>query len=156
MIPFFTKAQEPRMRYRANKAVFLEVGGSGGITANFDYLTMETGNIKTSVRLGAGAYPYKINGVGKIMPVVPFELLGFIGEKAGNLELGVGYTHRFTNEPTQPDYHLTGRFGFRYQRPRGGLLFRLGYIPLLYKDPESVRRSYVLSPAFALSLGASF
>jgi hypothetical protein len=154
--PALLWAQEPRMRYRADKALYLEVGGSGGITGNFDYITMETGNIKTSVRLGAGVYPHQINGQRKIMPVIPFELLGFVGQKAGNFELGLGYTHRFSEEPSEPDYHLTGRFGFRYQQPRGGLLFRLGYIPLFYKDPESIKRSYVLSPAFALSLGASF
>lgn len=155
-IPAFLWAQEPQMRYRADKAVYLEVGGSGGITANFDYITTETGKLKTSVRLGGGVYPHKINGQPKIMPVVPFEFLGFLGQKAGNFEFGLGYTHRFTNEPSEPNYHLTSRFGFRYQKPRGGLLFRLGYIPLLYKDPESVKRGYVLSPAFALSVGGSF
>ena len=156
LFPSTLLAQEPRMRYRAKKAVYLDFGGSGGVTANFDYLTMETGNIKTSVRLGAGLYPYKVNGENKIMPVLPLEFLGFVGEKAGNLELGLGYTHRFSSEPSQPDYHITGRFGFRYQKPRGGLLFRLGYIPLFYKDPESLKRGFVLSPAFALSVGASF
>ncbi|KAA5548263.1 hypothetical protein [Adhaeribacter rhizoryzae] len=156
LFPSLLLAQEPRMRYRAKKAIYLDVGGSGGITANFDYLTMEIDNIKTSIRLGGGLYPYKVNGESKLMPVVPLEFLGFVGQKAGNLELGLGYTHRFSNEPSQPDYHLTGRVGFRYQQPRGGLVFRLGYIPLLYKDPESIRRNYVLSPAFALSVGASF
>jgi hypothetical protein len=156
ILPTILRAQEPKMRYRAKKAVYLEVGGSGGITANFDYLTMESENIKTSIRVGGGVYPYKINGVRKTMPVVPIEFLGFIGREAGNIELGVGYTHRFTNEPSEPGYHITSRFGFRYQKPRGGFLFRIGYIPLLYKDPESIKRGYVLSPAFALSVGTSF
>jgi hypothetical protein len=155
-LPSVLRAQEPKMRYRANKAVYLELGGSGGITANFDYLTMEVDNIKTSIRVGGGVYPYKINGVRKMMPVVPVEFLGFIGREAGNFEVGVGYTHRFTSEPSEPDYHITSRFGFRYQKPRGGFLFRIGYIPLLYKDPESIKRGYVLSPAFALSVGTSF
>lgn len=156
LLPLCLRAQEPRLRYQANKAMYLEVGGSGGITGNFDYITLESGHIKTSVRLGAGVYPHRINGQRKIMPVVPLEFLGFVGQKSGNFEVGLGYTHRFSPEPTEPDYHLTGRFGFRYQQPRGGLLFRLGYLPLFYKDPESLKGGYVLSPAFALSLGASF
>src|SRR5687768_9297290 len=89
LFPSLVMAQEPRMRYRAKKAVYVDFGGSGGITANFDYLTMEIDNIKTSVRLGGGLYPYKINGQNKLMPVVPFEFLGFVGQKAGNLELGL-------------------------------------------------------------------
>ena len=155
-LPSILRAQEPKMRYRAKKALYLEVGGSGGITANFDYLTMEVENIKTSIRVGGGVYPHKINGQRKIMPVVPVEFLGFIGREAGNFELGLGYTHRFTDEPSEPGYHITSRFGFRYQKPEGGFLFRIGYIPLLYKDPESIKRGYVLSPAFALSVGTSF
>lgn len=155
-LPFALFAQEPSMRYRANKSVFLELGGSGGLTANFDYLTMEVDNFKTSIRLGAGIYPTTLNGQRKLIPVIPFEILGFIGKAAGHLEGGLGYTHRFTSEPTESDYYITSRLGLRYQKPRGGLMFRIGYVPLFYKDLESRRRTYTLSPAFALSLGASF
>jgi len=156
LLSFSLLAQEPRMRYRANKALYLELGGSGGLTLNFDYLTTEVDNVKTSVRLGGGLYPATINGQRKMIPVVPLEFLAFIGKFSGNLEAGLGYTHRFTNEPTETKYYITSRLGLRYQKPRGGLMFRIGYVPLFYKDLESRRRNYTLSPAFALSIGTSF
>lgn len=156
IIPFSLWAQEPRMRYRAKKALYLEAGGSGGLTANFDYLTMEIENFKTAIRLGGGLDPTTVNGQRKLITVVPFELLGFIGKSAGHLEGGLGYTHRFSAEPTEPDYYITSRLGLRYQKPRGGFLFRIGYVPLFYKDLESRRKNYTLSPAFALSVGTSF
>jgi len=155
-IPSLVWAQEPKMRYRAKNAVYLEAGGSAFLTANYDYLTMEVDNIKTSIRLGAGIFPEMTNSQRNMIPVVPLEFLGFIGRAAGNFEAGLGYTHRFTNSPVEPKYYITSRFGLRYQKPQGGFLFRLGYIPMLYKDLESRKGGYVLSPTFALSLGASF
>jgi hypothetical protein len=156
IIPYQLRAQEPRNQYQAYTSVYAELGGIGGVTANLDYITMETGSFKTSIRLGAGGHPIRNNGKNTIIPIVPLELLGFFGQEKYNFETGLGYTHRFTSISDEPNYYISSRLGLRYQKPRGGLLFRIGYIPLFYKDVTGNRKSYVISPAFALSLGTSF
>lgn len=142
--------------FRAPVAMYLELGGGAGFSLNLDYLTYQSGSYKSSVRLGAGVAPTQLGGKTVFIPSVPVEILGFIGKEAKHAEFGAGYIHHFTSDPALTKSYFTGRFGFRYQDPKGGYVVRVSIVPLLYKDLERTQPGLTLSPGFGLSIGKSF
>jgi hypothetical protein len=138
----------------APNAIYLEVAGNGGVySLNYDRIISQSGRWKTAFRAGLStSIPA---GTREFYPIIPVEILALRGLREKNLELGLGYTHQFTNDADENKSYYYSRVGFRYQHPKGGLMVRVAILPYLYKD--KIREGqYPLVPTFGISIGKSF
>jgi hypothetical protein len=144
------------------RSVFLEVGGPGlALTANYDTRFKE-GTDKWGYRIGAGYYNTGANWVATI----PFQvnyLYSLKNTGSGSfaessfVELGAGTTfvrsQGSTRGTTFQFDNITGfigtaTIGYRYQQDRGGINFRIAFVPILYDEG--------LIAAGGLSIGYTF
>lgn len=165
-----TKVQsQDRSNFKPN-AVYLELFGNGILYSfNYDRVISSNGKLKFSTRVGFSYVDIDlfddIRGA-----VIPIEFLGWIGNK-GHLEFGTGLSSQFVqiNDVSilgQPEeyssnaFYLTGRLGYRLQKPDGGFLFRIGFVPMILLSESTTsnnpneRSEFV--PWFGLSFGYSF
>jgi hypothetical protein len=115
-------SDKPEEKKRPRQAVYFEAGGRGLIySANYDR-RFSTGNGGFGASIGACAVPMFLGASYIALPVSVYYLAG-VEDK--HLELGVGITGPF--------YAFgTATIGYRYQ-PAKGMLFRIGFTPMLYR-----------------------
>jgi hypothetical protein len=113
----------------AQRAVFLEAGGSGGIASlNYEQTFYKRANADFLWRAGLSFAPIdRNNGTGIVIPVLA-EMI--TGRSAHHLELGLGQGITLTTK---------GKFfalttvvaGYRWQKEEKPLFFRVSYTPLV-------------------------
>ncbi|SHN33560.1 hypothetical protein SAMN04488057_12177 [Cyclobacterium lianum] len=106
-----------------------------------------------------------------VIPIFPVEVTAFWGRSRHHLEVGSGYTaalnRRFIFDENYPNnireqvylnQALVPRIGYRYQKPEGGFLFRVGYTPIIgISSSNSSENIFNIFPYwFGISLGYSF
>lgn len=126
------------------------------LTANYDRIVYQKSMVKAALRIGLGSNSFFLTEESGFYPVVPVEALGMIGRFEKHFEFGLGYTRRFTNEPGLLQNMYFSRIGFRYQRPTGGLLVRVGFTPFLSTESNTKSPGPAFIPRFGLSVGQSF
>ena len=116
--------------------IFLEFMGNGFIySVNYDRLFDVSKKIKMSSRIGfhfTNKFPFQYYRTIS----VPIEISGmypFYGNKHF-LEIGLGLTYLNSNDlytnHTEHVIAFVPRIGYRFQKPEGGLFFKLGFTPL--------------------------
>ena len=105
------------------------------------------------------------------VPVIPVEISALWGASKHNLELGAGFftlrnrtytlNENFPNtirEQKHWDQNILARIGYRYQKPEGGLFFRVAYTPTMVFDNSAIAEDpiYFLPFSVGISLGVSF
>lgn len=151
------RAQTYRDTFRARHAVYAELGGNGDLlSANYDRIVYQKPMVKAALRIGLGSNTFFLAEESGVYPIIPVEALGLIGRFEKHFEFGLGYTHRFTTNPELLQNLYFGRLGFRYQRPSGGLLVRVGFTPFLSTESNTKSPGPALIPRFGLSAGKSF
>jgi hypothetical protein len=157
LISFVASAQNYRDTFRARNAVYAELGGNGDmLSANFDRIVYQKSMLKAALRVGVASNMFFSVEEPGFYPVVPVEALGMIGRFEKHFEFGLGYTRRFTNEPGLMQNMYFSRIGFRYQRPTGGLLVRVGFTPFLSTETNIKSPGPAFIPRFGFSVGKSF
>jgi len=130
------KAQSDDIENLKKNSFYAEIGGNAVLySLNYDRLFKISSKINVSTRLGYG-YTKNINGNGLRLNMVPFELSGlfpvYIDEHF--LEIGSGITainsKGFRFNHTETILALALRVGYRFQKPEGGMLFKIGYTPM--------------------------
>lgn len=140
-------------------SAYLEVMGNGRFySLNYEYLFRDYG-IKQGVRFGAGVFPNFFNVNKPLCMNGIIEYTGFWLSRNHHIEWGAGATYRYdtytkntiektfqivppndtipltinhTLKNTTRGFIFTGRVGYRYQNPDGGLIVRVGWTPLFY------------------------
>jgi hypothetical protein len=137
----------------------LEFGGHGLLYSfNYERILINNPEYKTTGQIGFSYYPPK-SGIKDIwIPVLINELLSFNKQ---HFEFGLGYV--FTNEALRSANNkvvsrewngfVAGRLGYRYQKPNGRLLIRIGFTPLV-EDIDSSNPE--IHPLGGVSLGYCF
>ncbi len=113
-------------------------------------------------------WPNKIDSKTIWLPAVPLEVSALYGKSNHHLELGMGVTSYLTRslafdsetleniDKVVFDAALPLRIGYRFQKPEGGFLFRLGYTPII-NFPNGGGGGWVFDPYWAgISFGKSF
>ncbi len=155
--PVILTPQGPRQKLRALNSLYFELGGNGDIYSfNYDRIVYQQAKLKTGLRLGIGSNLFFLPEEPSVYPIVPVEAIGMLGNREKHFELGLGYTHRFTNDPDLTQSMYFGRIGFRYQPPRGGLLVRVGATPFVSSEANTRTPGVAIVPRFGLSIGRSF
>jgi hypothetical protein len=118
----FKKNRHAEFQKYSNNTVFFEGFGNGlYFSINYDRIFYRTNKLAASFRIGFTQYE-----TGGLLPI-ELNLLGK-GRKTGCFtEIGAGYTPLIWS-----DYNFSTMFfriGFRYQQPKGGLFFRVAFLP---------------------------
>jgi hypothetical protein len=162
----------------ANKVntLYLEFAGTGGapLSINYDRVVLRHSGYMASITTGLGYCPIR-----DMKPIlgVPFTLNLSVGKTKHFLELGSGITYNSgivqaewqysdgfpstgssgRNSESLKALYWTFRAGYKYQRPEGGLFFRIGFTPMLrVKTYSNLTDDRDLVPAFGLGMGHTF
>lgn len=157
LLPATTQAQEFTQNIRSLTTVYLEVGGNSDAYAlNLDRIMYQRDQWKGGIRAGVGTNLFFMKEEPGVYPVVPVEVYAMVGRKRNNLEMGLGYTRRFTDAPELLQNMYFARLGLRYQVPKGGLLVRFGLTPFISPEGKDKKTGETgIVPRFGLSVGYS-
>lgn len=157
MLPGRLLAQEFTQNFKALNAYYVELGGnSDTYSINYDRVVYQREIFKTALRIGMGTNLFFLESEETVYPIVPVEALLLVGRKMKHFEGGLGYTHRFTDDPDLLQSMYFARLGFRYQVPRGGLLVRVAITPFISPDKNSRTPGVGVIPRLGFSIGKSF
>ncbi|WKW13494.1 hypothetical protein Strain138_002817 [Pseudogemmatithrix spongiicola] len=154
-------AQEP-----GRTVAYLELLGSGGPWS----MNLERAIGSWRMRGGFASWSTSDfwSDVSTSYTTVPVTLSRVLGDGNHRLEIGGGVTLGgrsggssssgiFASEESSRFVTLTGIFGYRYQKPGRGFVFRAGLIPLYgLGSPEIAYPDKGLLPSIGLSFGAAF
>ena len=141
--------------FQHKNSIQLELFGHGVFySVNYERILINGEKYKTTGQAGFAWYPPATDVREFWIPVSINELVSF---NKYHLEFGLGTA--FTNEEMQDltgettrdwSTFLTGRVGYRYQKPNGRFIFRIGFTPLFELDGNEFH------PSGGLSFGYSF
>jgi hypothetical protein len=153
-ISFFTFNQNLIAQTKPNSIYFEALGNGGLYSVNYDRLFTDNFGIRAGIM-----YLSKVDiifAAAEDLLIFPATLNFFVGEKH-KLELGAGLVFAsvsntssfgFKSDSGGSNIVGTATIGYRYQKPDGGFLFRIGFTPLF--------GSGGFEPWGGISLGFSF
>ena len=144
------------LRFKNKNSIQMELFGHGLFySLNYERIILNGESLKTSGQVGLAYYPPKTDVRDIWVPVIINEIFSY---ERHHLEFGLG--HVFINESNRTledeiisrewNGMLTGRFGYRYQKPSGRFIFRAGFTPLYEYDSKEFH------PLGGLSFGYNF
>ena len=147
-------SRPPKFAHR--NSVQFELFGHGLIySANYERILINKPRFKTAVQAGVSYFLPTVGFRPVWIPVGINELVSF-GKH--HLEIGVGQVitpemgHDLQgNEKLQWDFLLSGRLGYRYQKPDGRLIVRAGFTPFY-----EYQGGHGFHPSGGLAVGYSF
>ncbi len=148
-------------------SVHLELGGTGGYySLNYERNIINHNSFKTSVQFGIRYFPGVWSDIW--LPIGINELFSF---NAHHIEIGIGVVTLREMARDQLNnyaiidrfwsYALTGRLGYRYQKPDGRFIWRIGFTPFLQRERggliyDPTAKLNIFNPWGGLSIGYSF
>ncbi len=144
-------------------AFYIELLGNGFFySVNYDWIFIDKRNINISGRVGLTYMPHWERFTEVRGPGMPLELNFLIGKKSNFIELGLGATYFYFYEPYDKIHFNflmeTLRLGWRYQRPAGGLMFRVAVVPIatFSIDRRFDDEGWIVPYFFGISIGYTF
>jgi hypothetical protein len=146
---------------KAKNAVYLELGGNAfGYSLNYERIVYQQNMLQVGARIGVSLVPENTFFGIASYPIVPLEMIALFGKRTHHLETGIGVTpyvgYQYYVGAIGVDFlkekleaAVTFRLGYRYQKPNGGFMARVGIMPFLSSD------GYLL-PWAGISIGKSF
>lgn len=120
----------------AQNSVYIELGGTGLIySINYERNLIKGKTLYANARIGITAIPNDYYNV-------PLELILLKGKKKSFIEVGLGYSpwiepnsykDNFRRESyTRVSHYFVPKLGYRYQKPKGGFLFKISVTPTIF------------------------
>ena len=120
--------------------LYLEVGGIGGYgSLNYERIIPVKANLKIGARIGISTYNLR-DYTNKFNPdiIVPIAMNGLYGI-SHKMEFGFGQTishivqtnHSNWKPEKKTNLHANFTIGYRYQKDKGGIMFRCNYTPII-------------------------
>jgi len=135
----------------------IELFGNGiGYSFAYENILINKPKYKTAALIGIEYLPPSA-GVDLVFPVQVCQLFSF---DQHHFELGVGYSfflelwHEEKNK--QLSGWFNGRIGYRYQKPEGKFLFRIGFIPFRTHSIIDGDEQHNIDPWGGISFGYAF
>lgn len=138
-----------------NIAFYAEFAGNGGVySVNCDKRIFGNDKNSLNLRIGIGYVPSKDNDDDIF---IPFEILMITGKGKHHPEFGLGVTMEIRPERSGTwEPYLFGRIGYRFQKPGGGWLFRIGFTPYSSYFNDYTGADHLIQPFGGISVGYSF
>lgn len=145
-----------------HKNFYVELGGNGSqYSVNYECLNSR----QLALRGGIEVFPQSILDIKDVFIGIPVTYSFLYGKGNSKLEVGegiltsyrrisFGYDNYTSNKIA---FSLTGVFGYRYQRPAGGFMFRAGISPFyVFADDNIPYADKGISLVPAISIGYTF
>ncbi len=140
-----------------SNSVQIEAFGQGSAySLKYERVLINNTRFKTTASAGGAIYiTNELRGVRQAIVVEVTELISF---EQHHIEAGVGHslwnTEHAAEDIRNGGWHpyLTGRVGYRYQKPAGKLLYRIGFMPFFWYK-SSLKYD---TPWLALNFGYCF
>lgn len=146
----------------AKTAIYTELFGNAGLySINVERHLLE----KLNIRVGLGSWSNPRGELGEMnFLTIPVMFNSLFGNRNSKLELGTGLLLIWKNfDPENKVFsgvednndtlaNITGVLGYRFQKPDGGFMFRVGITPFL---PLSTDESAFPKPGFSVGAGIS-
>jgi hypothetical protein len=137
LISLFSFGQRPKNRITPNtNSIYIEFFGQGIVgSLNYEHMIQHK-KIKTSSTIGVITIPSLREGG---IAGIPFSYNVIFGNKKSHFEVGTGLSiaaysengalYQLRTDPKNMDYYtyFTPKIGYRWQKPEGGLFFRVTY-----------------------------
>lgn len=158
-LAIITYGQSPAdstLKFTNKNSVQFELFGHGMLySLNYERILLNGEKFKTTGQVGFSYYPPSTDILDFWFPISINELISF---NQHHLEIGAGCAFiynafRDANDAVvfwQWDNYIVGRIGYRYQKPDGRILWRVGFTPF-YEPPN-----HEIHPSGGLSVGYSF
>lgn len=157
VIVFSQNIEQDEFTFDHKNSVQIELFGHGLFySLNYERIILNKSRFKTAAQVGMSYYPPKTGLIELWIPVAVNEILSF---DKHHFEMGLGYV--FTNESETVMVNgelkeriggfITGRIGYRYQKPQGRILLRAGFTPFLEYQSTSE-----FHPSGGLAIGYNF
>jgi hypothetical protein len=154
-------SREPDIQpFQTRNSFQVDLGGHGLFySLNYERILLNGGRFKTASQAGVSYYPAS-TGIRDIwIPMGINEVFSF-GQH--HMEAGIGYmpireaTRDPENNPSEWfwSHMVTGRIGYRYQKPGGRLILRAAFTPVL--EIEILDHGDEFHPLGGISVGYSF
>jgi len=147
-------------RFKRKNSVQLELGGHGlAYSLNYERNLLNARFFKTSVQLGFSFYPKPIDLRSRLW--IPLSINQLFSLKQHHLEAGLGLVFtQFQNYSIEGsmiaenklETFISGKIGYRYQKPEGRMQYKILFTPLLEKEYSG----YEFHPLAAVSIGYTF
>jgi hypothetical protein len=143
------RAQDIALPTFSGPAFFIELyGAGGGITANIEHKFADFRRSMVTARLGYGKHKYH-GTANHMFTGIPITCSFVSGKRNHHRELGAGFLFAEGNQD-EAGFNVVNKsifvvpfIGYRYQRPSGGLFFKIQYTPLIkvkeYADSNRYR-----------------
>jgi hypothetical protein len=133
--------------FQKRNSISLEIGGYTAIGAVFyERVLVNTQKFKTVGQIGYGitGWPVSINGL--------------ISRKKHHFEFGgsIIFPSNLIIDSNASNSYLTGRLGYRYQKPEGKFIFRAGLMPVVLGANKEIGPELILWVWPGLSFGRVF
>jgi hypothetical protein len=129
--------------------VFVELYGSGhGITLNAEHKITDLFKGSLSARIGFGKHP-SLSYSGGEYRGIPISVNYFSGKGKHHREVGIGLTYAEADRGERfwpgenKSLYVVPIFGYRFQKPSGGFVFKIQYCPHIIVKEYSDNPSYV-------------
>jgi len=136
-------SQDNTPKITSNNSIYVEAIGIGGYgSINYDYIFHIKSKIKIGGRIGLSTY-HIVDYTGSFNPdiIIPFSINALYGTKH-HAEVGIGQTFSSIVQSSNSDFspsrdnNFSTNFtiGYRYQKSDGGIVFRIGYTPIINQN----------------------
>lgn len=144
------------LKFAKKNSIQLEAGGHGYIySLNYERIVFNKPKIKESIQFGITYYP-KFLGFTDLWIFASSNSIRTFGNHHFEIGIGIMSTIDIPKNLNNENVHLswspflTGRIGYRYQKPEGKFLFRIGFTPMM------VLRDFEFLPLAAITFGKTF
>jgi hypothetical protein len=141
---------------RAPNSIYVELLGNAVLySLNFDHKFTDNVSLRVGFAYSTFNLPSTSNIESKTI-AVPIMVNYLVGRGSHRLETGAGFLpllNQYDDSADSVRLGLTGTVGYRYQRPAGGFVFRIGFTPLLASDSDG---GYFFAPWLGMSFGVGF
>ena len=114
-----------------NSAQFELGGGGGAFSFNYEHIILNKLKFKTAAQFGISHLIYESN----FSPVLRIEATEIMSFNKHHIEVGLGVTSYYLKPSTGTVGNwytdIVPRAGYRYQKPNGRFLFRIGFTPFI-------------------------
>ncbi|GAB4045764.1 hypothetical protein [Spirosoma litoris] len=152
-----TKGQTNEVTYKANN-IYAELLGTGGLySLNYERIIIAHQKAKFGIRIGGSAWgtqrPY-LNSIA--------ELVGITGQGNHHVDIGLGFNKGYGPDVNFDEYkrinhfYFVPRLSYRYQKWRGGDMFRIGINPFIPLNKETPNRFSAYPLYFGIAFGHTF
>lgn len=125
---------KPSTKFNHQNSIQLELLGSGGAySLNYERILINRNRWKTVANIGIDVRGGE-KWIGFLVPIGITELLSF---KSHHIEMGMSVASGYTQNRDHGgwyDLYVMGRIGYRYQKPNGRFIARIGYTPFIYPE----------------------